>query len=205
MKNALALPEFSLVTGNRSKLEEASRILGFEPPSVDVDLPEIQSMDLHEVLRHKADSAAGHVRGAFVVEETGLELDALNGFPGPLIKWMLKAVGPEGVAKIAQDAGSRRAHARCALILRGEGCEVVAEGVCSGELRLPPRGNTGFGWDPVFVPDGFEETCAELGDSIKDRIGHRGRAWQALIERVVESKAVPGLSSQKWSSAEGVS
>ncbi len=182
---AARLPAFRLVTGNSSKLLEASRILGFEPASVDVDLPEVQSLDLFEVLRHKADSAAAAVEGAIVVEETGLELDAMNGFPGPLVKWMLEAMGPEGIARIAQSTDSVVAHARCALLYRSSEAEVVVEGVCSGSLILPPRGETGFGWDPVLVPEGCDLTCAELGDESKDRIGHRGRAWRALVDRLV--------------------
>ncbi len=178
------LPHFTLVTGNRSKLEEASRILGFEPASVDVDLPEIQSLDLIEVLRAKADAACAEVEGAIVVEETGLELDALNGFPGPLVKWMLQAVGPEGVAALGAALEDPVAHARCAVLFRSEDTEVIAEGVCSGRLTLPPRGDSGFGWDPVFVPAGGELSCAELGDEVKDQIGHRGLAWRALVAKL---------------------
>ncbi|MCZ6506936.1 MAG: hypothetical protein O7A04_02645, partial [Acidobacteria bacterium] len=92
------LPLFVLVTSNPCKLAETRRILGCEIESLDLDLPEIQSLDLAEVLRAKADEAARHAVGAFVVEETGLELAALNGFPGPLVKWMLAAIGAEGIA-----------------------------------------------------------------------------------------------------------
>ncbi len=179
------LPEFRFVTGNRSKLEEAGRILGFVPPSVTLDLPEIQSLDLLEVLRAKADAAARSVEGSIVVEETGLALSCLNGFPGPLVKWLLEAVGHEGVAELALSRGDARATAECAILFRPAGTrsgeDVVAWGKCPGTLVLPPRGTNGFGWDPVFQPDGERATCAQLGDAIKDRIGHRGRAWRALV------------------------
>lgn len=185
------------MTGNASKVEEARRILGFAPETVDVDLPEIQSLDLIEVLRAKAEAASRYVEGPFVVEETGLELSCLNGFPGPLVKWMLAAVGSEGVAGLAQRMGDPQATARCALYFctqsggrqdEGDGPlfadDVVVEGVCPGRLQLPPRGEGGFGWDPVFWPDGHTGSSAELGDEIKDRSGHRGLAWRALVDRL---------------------
>ena len=185
------MPRFKLVTGNRSKLREAGRILGFEPASVSVDLPEIQSMSLEEVLRQKASEARTHIEDPFVVEESGLELDALNGFPGPLVKWMLDAVGAEGVARVARDAGNPVAHARC-LLLYDSGEEViVVGGACRGSLVLPPRGESGFGWDSVLMPDGEEQTCAELGDDIKDQLSHRGQAWRALVDHLVPCGSIP--------------
>ena len=205
-RRAARLPAFRLVTGNPSKVEEARRILGFAPETVDVDLPEIQSLDLIEVLRAKAEAASRHVEGPFVVEETGLELSCLNGFPGPLIKWMLAAISSEGVAGLAQRMGDPHATARCALYFcthRGDRVDrdgllfaddVVVEGVCPGQLRLPPRGEGGFGWDPVFWPEGLEGSSAELGDEIKDRSGHRGLAWRALVDRLCPPTA-PGASS----------
>ena len=173
---------FILVTGNPNKLEEAARILGYEPRSRDVDLPEIQSLDLLEVLTAKSEEAWRRLDEPVVVEETGLSLAALNGFPGPLVKWMLKAIGPLGIARIASSSGDLRAEARCALQYR-DGAQVVsAEGSTHGRLLTEPRGSGGFGWDPVFVPAGHELSYAELAAAVKDEIGHRGRGWRALQE-----------------------
>ena len=97
----MSYPPFALVTGNPGKLVEARRLLGAAgegPPfdAVELDLPEIQSLDILEVLRGKAEEAWRRLGRPLVVEETGLYLGAMNGFPGPLVKWMLAAVGPEG-------------------------------------------------------------------------------------------------------------
>ncbi len=180
---------FTLVTGNRNKRIEAERILG-EPLECELlDLPEIQSLDIFEVLRAKGEEAWRRLRRPVVVEETGLELAALSGFPrrgtsvafpGPLVKWMLEAVGPVGIARTAHALGDPRATARCALIYLDGETERVAEGETHGGLVLEPRGEGGFGWDPVFVPEGRQETYAELGASIKDRLGHRGKAWRRM-------------------------
>ncbi len=174
------LPAFVLVTGNANKLREAERILGFRPEALDIDLPEIQALDLEEVLRAKGEEAWARVGEPLVVEETGLELPALGGFPGPLVKWMLKAIGPEGIARTANALGDPRATARCALLFRSAERTVVASGATSGRLVVEPRGHEGFGWDPVFVPEGFDVSYAELSAAQKDEHGHRGRAWRAL-------------------------
>lgn len=177
-----ALEELVLVTGNRFKAIEAKRITGHEIESLDIDLPEIQGLEMETVLRAKGAEAWRRAGRPVIVEETGLELEAMNGFPGPLIKWMLDAIGPEGIAKTAQGLGGRGAVARCQLLVVDGETTIFAEGHTDGHLVLPPRGEHGFGWDPIFEPDGHDQTYAELGQEIKDEIGHRGRAWRALLE-----------------------
>jgi XTP/dITP diphosphohydrolase len=175
---------FVLVTGNRGKIAEAHLALGMEIEAVEVDLPEIQALDLLEVLQQKAEVAWEIVRRPLVVEEAGLELLALNGFPGPLVKWMLEAVGAEGIAKTAQALGDPRAVARCALLYRDSERSVVAEGNTHGTLILPPRGEHGFGWDNVFLPNGESRTFAELEGQEKNAVSHRGKAWRNLTEKL---------------------
>lgn len=171
-----------LVTGNPGKLAEARRLVGAGLEAVDLDLPEIQTLDLAAVLRAKTDAAFAAVGRPVIVEETGLELAGFKGFPGPLVKWMLVAVGPDGIARAALATGDARATARCRLAAFDGVRRIEAEGATSGTLVLPPRGPRGFGWDPVFQPDGEARTYGELADSEKDRLGHRGKAWRALLE-----------------------
>lgn len=174
-------PAFVLVTGNRHKAIEARRIVAPSLEIVEVELPEIQSLDPRAVLRAKSISAWERLKRPLVVEETSLELAAMGGFPGPLVKWMLHAVGPEGIARCASALGDATAVARC-LVLHYDGeREVVGEGNESGRLVLPARGGTGFGWDVVFAPDGSDRTYGELGPAEKDARGHRGRAWRDLL------------------------
>jgi non-canonical purine NTP pyrophosphatase (RdgB/HAM1 family) len=177
-------PRFVLVTGNRGKIAEARLALGMDFDAVELELPEIQSGDYLEVLRAKADEAWHRLRRPLMVEEAGLDLAALNGFPGPLVKWMLQAVGAEGIARTAAALGDPRAAARCLLLYRGEDREVVAEGRTEGTLVLPGRGTQGFGWDPVFLPEGSRLTFAELTGAGKDAVSHRGKAWREMAERL---------------------
>lgn len=191
----------AFVTGNPDKLAEARRLwaadgdgaaqvageLTFE--GVALELPEIQSLDLREVLRAKGEEAWRRLGRPLVVEETGFEIDAFGGFPGPLVKWMLEAMGAEGMARAALAAAEGNgsgggAVARCMVLYRDGEREVVGEGSARGTLVVPPRGEGGFGWDPVFVPEGEERTYGELSGGEKDRIGHRGRAWRELRKKL---------------------
>ncbi len=178
------LRDIALVTGNPNKIAEARRLCGVELEAVELELPEIQSLDLEEVLRAKGEEAFRRLRRPLIVEETGLELAALNDFPGPLVKWMLTAVGHEGIARVAQALGDTRATARCQLLLVDAETSLLADGVTRGHLVLPPRGEGGFGWDPVFQPEEETRTYAELAEDEKDRLSHRGRAWRKLLERL---------------------
>lgn len=175
---------FVLVTGNRGKLLEAGRILGFAPAHAALDLPEIQSLDLLAVARAKAREAWRRLERPLVVDETGLELAALNGFPGPLVRWMLEATGAAGLARVAHALDDPRTRARCVLVYLDGDTEVVAEGCNEGRLAPEPRGDGGFGFDPVFVPKGGEKTFAEMTSEDKDRSGHRGLAWRRLASRL---------------------
>jgi non-canonical purine NTP pyrophosphatase (RdgB/HAM1 family) len=176
-----------LVTGNPGKLAEAKRLypaIGSAP----LDLPEIQSLDLDEVLRQKGRAAWRRLRRPLIVDETGLALSALGGFPGPLVKWMLEAIGAAGLAELAALRGDARAVAACALFYTDGEREITARGEVDGVLVLPPRGPHGFGWDPVFQPLGSISTYGEMPPAEKDRASHRGRAWRALATALDEAR-----------------
>lgn len=190
-----SLPPFVLVTGNPDKRREAERILGFSLDCAAVDLPEIQSLDLETVLRAKGEEAWQRLGQPLIVEETGLSLAALNGFPGPLVKWMLEAVGPEGIAATAHGLGDPNASAQCALLYRDGDDVRIAHGATHGTLITTARGSAGFGWDPIFIPAGQTQTYAELGEREKDTMGHRGRAWRALLDLFTVPTA-PGRSNE---------
>lgn len=187
----MSAPPYVLVTANPGKLAEARRLAGRELAAVEIDLPEIQSLDLVEVLRAKADEAWRRLARPLVVEEAGLELAALGGFPGPLVKWMLAAAGAEGVARTALALGDPRATARSALLYRDAERTLLAAGHVEGTLVLPPRGEHGFGFDPVFLPLGGNRTFGEIAGPEKDLLSHRGHAWRALLAQLDPSPS-PG-------------
>ena len=132
---------FVLVTGNRDKVTEAERILGRRLESIDLDLPEMQGLDLLTILRAKGEEAWRRLGRPLAVEETGLDLDALNGFPGPLVRWMLEAVGADGIARTAHALGDPRARAHCAVLYRDAPGAVLGEGRRARHPGPPPAGH----------------------------------------------------------------
>ncbi len=178
-----------LVTSNRGKLREVRKLFGGPLMSADLDLPEIQSLDIEKVLLAKASTAWARLERPLIVEETSLELAGMNRFPGPLVKWMLKAVGGPGIARLAISTGNPKATARCRLLYRDATRRIYAEGTCNGTLVLPARGSEGFGWDPVFQMDGEDRTFGEMPTEEKGRISHRGNAWREL-ERILRSEGI---------------
>jgi XTP/dITP diphosphohydrolase len=127
-----------------------------------------------------------------LADDSGVCVDELGGAPGVESAYF---AGPEhdmraNLEKLAAvmrgvPPERRGAQFTCVLVLQGPGgIEFVAEGKCPGRLRDEPRGGQGFGYDPLFVPEGFDRTYAELSEAEKNRISHRGRAWSALYERL---------------------
>lgn len=175
------LDELVFVTTNENKRREAEAVLGLSLSHRGIDLVEPQSLDLHEVVRFKAVAAHKVMGVPVLVEDTGLELLGMGGFPGPLIKWLLASVGAEGISIMAHAFGDTRAVARC-LTCATDGCEtILGEGVVLGSLAGEPRGAGGFGWDSVFIPDGGDgRTYGEMTHDEKNAISHRQKAFVAL-------------------------
>ncbi|UCG95037.1 MAG: non-canonical purine NTP pyrophosphatase [archaeon] len=165
------------ITGNKGKLEEVKDILG-DVEQLEMDLPEVQGIDAREIVRAKLTEAQKHRKGDFIVEDTSLYLDCLNGLPGPLIKWFLKTVGNEGLFRIAERLGEKGAEARTIVGLAKDGEIFFFEGSLKGKIT-EPRG-TGFGWDPVFQPKGSGKTFGELSKEEKNSISMRRKALEKL-------------------------
>jgi XTP/dITP diphosphohydrolase len=127
-----------------------------------------------------------------LADDSGIEVDALGGRPGPRSARFAgeDATDDRNLQELIRSmkgvpGSGRTARYRCvALLAYPDGREVYAEGVCEGTLVSKPRGAGGFGYDPIFVPAGWDRTMAELTDDEKDRISHRGRALRALRELV---------------------
>eukprot|EP00386_Alphamonas_edax_P003582 GDKI01010846.1.p1 GENE.GDKI01010846.1~~GDKI01010846.1.p1 ORF type:complete len:211 (-),score=74.73 GDKI01010846.1:227-859(-) len=170
-------------TGNKKKLEEVQAILGNELVnlrSVKIDLPELQG-EPHEISMEKAKLAFEQVKQPVIVEDTGLCFNALGGLPGPYIKWFLEKCGHEGLNKMLAGFEDKTAYAQCVFSYFDGSTEkpVVFDGRTNGRI-VPARGPTDFGWDPVFEPEGYDKTYAELDKSIKNTISHRGRSLDGL-------------------------
>jgi non-canonical purine NTP pyrophosphatase (RdgB/HAM1 family) len=173
------------VTSNPGKAREASALLGRAVEARPLDVPEIQSLDFREVARAKAVVAARALGVAVLVEDSGLAVAGWGGFPGPFTKWITMGVlGQEGLAKMLDGFSDRDAEAVSVLAVarpdQREADVIVAEGRAKGSIALHPRGQNGFGWDVLFIPEGETRTFAEMSDEEKNLASHRARAFQNL-------------------------
>jgi XTP/dITP diphosphohydrolase len=186
-----------LATRNAHKTREFAEILGPEFTVRDLsdmdDLPQVEETGstFEENTRLKVLAASAHVPGLVVADDSGLEVAALNGAPG-VYSARYAGEGALDSANVAKLLGelrgdsvrsNRAAHFCCALAVAQDGRIVdVVLGTVGGEIVDSPRGESGFGYDPVFVPAGFNETFAELGSETKNRISHRADAIRKLRE-----------------------
>lgn len=179
------------VTSNENKRREASGILGFELLSESPEVPEIQALDLREVATEKAREAhlaLGSPDAPVLVEDSGFAVDAWEGLPGAFTKWFMVTVGNEGVCGMLHDGLPRAARAVCVVAIAnisGAGEVEVFAGEVRGSLAESPRGEGGFGWDAIFIPEGGTRTYAEMGDA-KHADSHRARAFNAARHRLAE-------------------
>ncbi len=182
----MKLEDLVFVTSNLGKLREAEAVLGARLDHRALDLPEIQSLDLEEVVSNKAAAAFARIKRPVLVEDTSLELIGLGGFPGPLIRWLLSSVGAEGICKLGHTFGDPHAVVRCIACAHDGNKDIMGIGVVEGRIATTPRGKFGFGWDSAFIPNLGEShpsngcTYAEIDDQEKNRISHRKKALDAL-------------------------
>jgi len=196
-----------LATRNRKKLEELHRILAPEMPVEVLGLADVPAFDevpesgatFAENALIKALEAVKHTGLVTVADDSGLAVDALNGMPGVLsARWagqqrsdtanltlLLEQLGD------TPDSRLGAAFVCAAALVTPDGSQVVREGRMPGRLVREPRGSNGFGYDPIFVPDGFELTSAELPSADKDAISHRGRALRELLPFILRALEGP--------------
>ena len=195
----MPFPErLAIATKNPHKLRELGRICRDWPvewltvenhPGPWPDVLEPHDTYLDNALA-KARAIASALADPAIADDSGIEVHALGGGPGPRSARFAGegASDAENLAKLVEviadeTSDARTARYRCvAAIAWPDGRALHAEGVCSGSLLATPRGARGFGYDPIFVPEGEHRTMAELEDQEKDRISHRGRAFRALAE-----------------------
>lgn len=183
-RRKMSKPAVTFVTGNKKKLEEVKQILAggeelpFELTNRKIDVPELQG-DPFEIAEEKCRLAAKEVSGAVLTEDTSLCFNALNGMPGPYIKWFLEKCGHDGLNKMLDGFDDRSAYAQTIVAYTaGPEAEVhLFEGRTDGKI-VSARGPLDFGWDPIFEPnEGEGKTYAEMTKEAKNAISHRGRSF----------------------------
>ena len=152
----------AFATGNPHKVARIASILDQPVIQTEIDLPEVQAVDVREVIEAKTRAAYQSLGQPVLVEDTSLSFRAWNGLPGALIKWFLSTVGNDGLCRMLSPFEDRRATAETCLGYFDGRAFVVFSGKVEGTIVAQPRGERGFGWDPIFQPQGSEKTFAEM-------------------------------------------
>lgn len=173
------------VTGNAGKAAEAAaalKPLGIEVEPRRIPHPEVQADTLEEVARERARWLQGKLDEPFLVDDAGLFVDALRGFPGVYSAYAHQTLGWQGLLKLLEGEANRAARFEAVLAYMEPGLAApfLVKGVCPGRIAEDARGTQGFGFDPVFVPQGHARTFAEMALSEKNPLSHRGQALGKL-------------------------
>ena len=174
----IKLADLVVITSNENKLSEINAILGTNHKVSTTDVPEIQSLDLDEVITAKAKAAYEKIKKPVLVTDVSLEIEDLDGLPGPFVKFFLKTLGAEKTVKLVK--GSRRTKVTDAVAVYDGKILKIFKGSVRGKVVPKARGTKGFGFDFVFVPDGYNKTWAQMPPTLKNKISHRARALKKL-------------------------
>ena len=191
------MPEILIATKNSNKTKELKELLSNsnvllrdlnEIPNISEVLETGKTFTENAVL--KAQSYALQMKMWSLADDSGLEVEALNGAPGVFSARYAgeSATDEERIDKLLREIDEtfddqRRARFICAIAVSDAQGEIkfIAEGICNGIIAVKPSGTNGFGYDPVFIPDGFTQTFGELSGEIKQKISHRARAIAKII------------------------
>ena len=182
------------VTSNQGKIAEASAKLaplGYDVVGVPRELEEIQADTIESVARHKAQQLVGVLSPPFFIEDAGLHVEALSGFPGAYSSYVFRTIGCDGILRLTGPASDekRRAHflAVIAYVDPSERIHMF-QGRVDGRIAPKARGTNGFGFDPIFIPDGETRTFAEMSVAEKADRSHRGRALELLATHLATTQ-----------------
>jgi XTP/dITP diphosphohydrolase len=187
------MPTLVFATNNPHKAREVEGILG---PGFEIRT--LKDIGCHEEIEETADTLEGNalLKARYVKEkygydcfseDTGLEVEALGGAPGVhTARYAGESRDPDAnialLLRNLEGRANRRVRFRTIIALIVNGKEILLEGICPGEIATEKRGTGGFGYDPVFIPEGHTATFAELGDDVKNQISHRAKATLQLVQ-----------------------
>jgi XTP/dITP diphosphohydrolase len=179
------MKEIFFITSNKGKVQEATeklRSLGFLVVQKDLGYPEVQADSLEEVAIWGVSHVQKRFDSPFILEDAGLFIDALQGFPGVYSKYVFFTIGLKGILQLLEGVEKREAVFRSVYAY----CEpkkkpLIMIGECKGIISTRKQGTRGFGYDPIFIPDGAQKTFGDMTVGEKNRFSHRGRALEKLV------------------------
>ena len=170
------------VTTNEGKFEEVKRMLpGHELVRKNMTYTEIQTDSTEGVAKFGMDFLVKKMEGNIMLEDSGLFIESLHGFPGVYSAYVFKSIGNEGILRLMEGMENRGAYFK-SVIAFYDGEVHLFEGICKGRISVNIKGNKGFGYDPIFIPEGNGITFGEISREEKNSYSHRGRAVKKLKE-----------------------
>ena len=176
------------VTGNSGKFKEVKEKLlplGFEVVQHDIGYPEIQAESLEEVAQYGVEYLEDKIDQPFIIEDAGLFIEVLKGFPGVYSSYVFYKIGLRGILKLldGKDKSDRKAVFRSVIAYKEPDVKpILFVGECYGTISNKEIGTHGFGYDPIFIPDGDTRTFGQMSVSEKNCFSHRGRSIEKLLD-----------------------
>jgi len=175
----MKLSDLTVVTSNKNKLTEINAILGTNHKVSKINVEESQSLDLDEVITAKAKAAYDKIRKPVMVTDVSLEIEKLKGLPGTFVKYFIETLGTTGTVQLL-GKGVHKAKATDAVAIYDGKTLKIFKGIIKGSLAHRDRGTAGFGFDKVFIPQGYNKTWSQLSEEVKNKISHRAKALRKL-------------------------
>lgn len=170
------------ITSNRHKHEEIQKLTPITIEQKPLDYPEIQADTLEAVAEYGITFCYSNVKTPCFVEDSGLFIDALSGFPGVYSNYVYRTLGCQGILTLLNE--NRKAYFKSVIAYRNERGTTLFTGRVEGDITKTQKGEKGFGFDPIFKPEGEERTFAQMDPEEKNLYSHRGKAFKAFIKYV---------------------
>jgi non-canonical purine NTP pyrophosphatase (RdgB/HAM1 family) len=172
--------DITFITGNQHKADFLAKWLGHPVKHHKLDLDELQTLDLHKVVEHKVRQAYHVLKKPVLVEDASLTFTAMGRLPGTFIKWFIEEIGYDGLLALANSLPSQEAVGK---VCYGyyDGKEVrLFDGEMHGRIAKESRGTGGFGFDPIFIHDGYDITRGEMDEATHAKLSYRTDALKKL-------------------------
>lgn len=176
------MKEITFITGNQYKADYLAKWVGRPVNHIKLDLDEIQSFNVREIAEHKARQAYDIVKKPVLVEDATLRFTAMGRLPGPYIKWFIEELSISGICKLVDGLASREAIGLVCFVLYDGKTMHYFEGEMHGTIAKAPRGTGGFGFDAIFINEGFTETRGEMSEEMYAVTSSRSKAIEKLKE-----------------------
>lgn len=186
--------KLKVLTSNPGKVREYQKAfddLGIEMEHHHIPYDEIQTSELEEVVKKGMAELRSKGLKDFIIDDSGMFVHALKGFPGVYSAYGQKTIGNKGILTLMEGVDDRAATFKCCIGCDIDGRTIIVTGKCEGSILTEERGTEGFGYDPIFSPDG-KRSFAEISVEEKNTMSHRGNAVKLLREALISSGLLDG-------------